>query len=172
MTMTKNVYKNFEKVVVNTGLGRISAMPNFSDKVLPALEKDFASITGQKPSARPATRSISGFKLREGTIVGLKATLRRQRMAQFLDKVMKVVLPRVRDFRGLNPSNVDSRGNLNFGIKDHSVFPEISQEASKVNFGLEITVVPSAIESREKAMELYKEIGVPFAKELKTKKHG
>ena len=168
--MTTNVYKNFEKVVVNTGLGRISAMPNFSDKILPSLEKEFAIITGQKPTARPATKSISGFKLREGTIVGLKATLRRARMAQFLEKVMKVVLPRVRDFRGLNVGNVDSNGNLTFVIKDYSVFPEISQEASKTSFGVEITVVPKAIESRDKAIELYRTMGVPFSKEAGDKK--
>ena len=167
--MTKDIYKNFEKVVVNSGIGRISQLPNFSDKVLPVIEKDFASITGQKPMPRPALKSISGFKLREGAIVGLKATLRKQRMAQFLDKVMKVVLPRVRDFRGLDQKNVDQHGNLTFGIKDASVFPEVTQEAAKVSFGVEVTVVPKVIRDRAKALELYKEIGVPFSKELKTK---
>ncbi len=162
--MTKNLYKSFEKVVVNSGIGKIAQLPNFSDKVLPSIEKDFANITGQKPMLRPAVKSISGFKLREGVIVGLKATLRKNRMAQFLDKVTKVVLPRVRDFRGLNQKNVDSHGNLTFGIKDSSVFPEIAQEASRISFGLEVTVVPKTIRDRVKALELYKEIGVPFAK--------
>ncbi len=155
------------KVVVNTGIGRLSQQPNFQDKVLPALLKDFADITGQKPALRPAAKSISGFKLREGTVVGLKSTLRRQRMAQFLEKITKVVLPRVRDFRGLNPKNVDASGVLNFGIKDSSVFPEISQDAAKINFGIEITVVPKEIKNRDAAMSVYKEIGVPFSKTSK-----
>ncbi len=169
--MEKNVYKNFEKVVVNAGLGKISQLPNFSDKVLPVIEKDLAGITGQKPSQRGAAKSISGFKLREGQIVGLKITLRHKRMQQFLEKVMRVVLPRVRDFRGLPNRNVDSHGNLNFGLKDSSVFPEMAQDATKVSFGLEITVVPKLNKNREKMVELYKEIGVPFSKEeIKKKK--
>ncbi len=169
--MEKNIYKNFEKVVVNSGLGKISQLPNFADKVLPVIEKDFANITGQKPSQRSATKSISGFKLREGQIVGLKVTLRNKRMQQFLEKVMRVVLPRVRDFRGLPDRNVDSQGNLNFGLRDASVFPEIIQDASKINFGLEITVVPKMSKDRNKLIEIYKELGVPFAKvELRTKK--
>ncbi len=168
--MQKNVYHNFEKVVVNSGLGKTSQLPNFSDKVLPVIEKDFAIITGQKPSPRAATKSISGFKLRQGQIVGLKATLRHKRMQQFLERVTKIVLPRVRDFRGISQRNVDSHGNLNFGVKDASVFPELVQDATKVNFGIEITVVPKMLKDREKALVLYKEIGVPFSKEEVKKK--
>lgn len=168
--MEKNVYKNFEKVVVNSGLGKISQLPNFSDKVLPVIEKDFANITGQKPSQRQSTKSISGFKLRAGQIVGLKATLRHKRMQQFLERVLRIVLPRVRDFRGLNTHNVDSQGNLNFGIKDTSVFPEIAQDATKVNFGLEVTIVPKTSRDRVEMIEVYKSIGVPFSKEEKKKK--
>ncbi len=169
--MEKNVYKNFEKVVVNSGLGKISQLPNFGDKVLPVIEKDFASITGQKPSERPATKSISGFKLRQGQVIGLKATLRHKRMEQFLEKVMKIVLPRVRDFRGLPQRNVDTHGSLNFGIKDASVFPELVQDATKVSFGVEITVVPKVSKDRVQMLEIYKGIGVPFSKEeIKKKK--
>lgn len=165
--MIKTIFSTIDKVVVNTGIGRLSQQPNFQDKILPALVKDFADITGQKPALRPATKSISGFKLREGAVVGLKSTLRRQRMAQFLEKVTKVVLPRVRDFRGLNPKNVDASGVLNFGIKDSSVFPEIAQDAAKINFGIEITVVPKEIKNRDAAMSVYKELGVPFSKTSK-----
>ncbi len=162
--------KKIEKIVVNVGVGRLSTQPNFSDKVLPALTNDLATITGQKPMPRPALKSIAGFKLREGMIVGLKTTLRRQRMGQFLNRVISVVLPRVRDFRGLDPKNVDQNGNLSFGVKDHLVFPEMTPETSKVNFGIEITVVPKAIKNRNEAMALYKEIGMPFQKEVKIKK--
>lgn len=159
-----------EKVVVNSGIGRLSSQPNFGDKVLPSVSQDFALITGQKPMFRPAKKSISGFKLREGTVVGLKSTLRGKRMTQFLDKVIRVVLPRVRDFHGLNPKNVDPKGNLTFGIKDHLVFPEVSPESSKANFGVEVTIVPKTAKSREEAIALYKEVGVPFAKQTKTSK--
>lgn len=162
--MTSNI-KQIEKIVVNSGIGRLSSQPNFSDKVLPAVTADFMAITGQKPSERPAKKSISSFKLREGMIVGLKATLRKKRMEQFFNKVVRVVLPRVRDFQGINPHNIDGHGNLTFGVKDQMVFPEIDAENSKSNFGIEITVVPKIRQTPEKALEMYKGLGVPFMKE-------
>ena len=162
--MNKNFMKKLEKVVVNVGIGRLSSQPNFADKILPAVASDLAAITGQKPMYRPSKTSISGFKLREGTVVGLKTTLRRQRMAQFLEKVINVVLPRVRDFRGLNLKNIDKAGILSFGMKDYLVFPEVAPEASKANFGVEITVVPKVTKKREEAVALYKELGIPFAR--------
>lgn len=164
--------KQIEKVVVNSGIGRLSTQPNFQDKILPNLVSDFAAITGQKPSERAAKKSISSFKLRQGTIVGLKSTLRRQRMQQFLQKVVKVVLPRVRDFQGIDPKNIDTRGILTFGIKDHYVFPEVFPDASKPSFGIEVTVVPKDEKKLEEAVEFYRELGVPFAKESeKDRKH-
>ncbi len=156
--------KQIEKVVVNSGIGRLSSQPNFSDKILPAVTADFMTITGQKPSERPAKKSISSFKLREGMIIGLKVTLRRKRMEQFFNKVIKVVLPRVRDFQGINPKNIDSHGNLTFGVKDQMVFPEINAETSKSNFGVEITVVPKFRKTQAEAFEFYKGLGVPFMK--------
>lgn len=156
--------KEIEKVVVNTGIGRLSTQPNFSDKILPEIAANFAAITGQKPSERSAKKSISSFKLREGSIIGLKATLRKKRMELFLDKVIRVVLPRVRDFQGISFKNIDGHGNLNFGVKDQLVFPEISAETSKSNFGLEITVVPKKHKTKEEAITFYKEIGIPFEK--------
>lgn len=162
--MQQTDFKKIEKVVVNTGIGRASALPNFKEKILPELTKEFAAITGQKPASRTARLSISGFKLRQGTVVGLKATLRRKRMEQFLQKLIKIVLPRVRDFRGINLKAMDRSGNLTIGLKEHIVFPEINPEQSNVSFGLEITVVPKKIKNRAEAMALYKAIGIPFQK--------
>src|SRR3989338_5566103 len=99
--------QQIEKIVVNAGIGRFSSQAHFSDKMLPEFMRDFALITGQKPRTAPARKSISGFKLREGAIVGLTATLRGKRMEAFLDRVIKVVLPRIRDFRGIGLSAVD-----------------------------------------------------------------
>ncbi len=164
--------KQLEKVVVNTGIGRLSTQPNFADKILPEVTANFAAITGQKPSERPAKKSISSFKLREGTIIGLKATLRKNRMEQFLNKVIKVVLPRVRDFQGISSKNIDEHGNLTFGVKDQLVFPEVSPETSRSNFGVEITVVPKLRKTREQAFAFYKDIGVPFMKTQEKQKHG
>jgi len=159
----KNDYKNLEKVVVNVGVGRLSSQPNFEDKILPEITKELSLITGQKAATRPATQSIAGFKTRAGTIVGLKTTLRGNRLQEFLKKLIHVVLPRVRDFRGIKTSAVDAGGNLTIGIKEHLVFPEISPELSKVNFGMEVTIVPK-ISSPEKSFELYKSLGIPFSK--------
>lgn len=158
------VMKNLEKVVVNSGIGRLSQSANFEDKVLPELMKDFAMITGQKPSTRSARKSISGFKLREGSVIGLTSTLRGRRMTDFLEKLNKVVFPRVRDFHGISPHNVDKGGNLNFGISDHLVFPEVSGESSKVNFGIQVTLVPKMIKNREEAILWYREMGMPLQK--------
>lgn len=157
------ILKNLEKVVVNSGIGRLSQSANFEDKVLPDIESEFASITGQKGLRRAARISIAGFKIREGAFVGIMATLRGKKMADFAEKVIGIVLPRVRDFRGIDMKNVDGNGNLTIGFKDQLVFPEISAETAKVNFGLQATFVPK-IQNREKAVELFKSIGVPFKK--------
>lgn len=159
----ENSYKKLEKVVINVGTGRLSAQPNFEDKVLPAIIEELASITGQKPSVRPAKKSIAGFKLRMGTAVGLKTTLRKKRMLEFLKKLVNVALPRVRDFRGIKKTAIDSAGNLTIGLKEHLVFPEVNPETSKASFGLEVTLVPK-FRDKEKAVELYKELGIPFSK--------
>ncbi len=152
-----------DKIVVNVGTGRFSGLPNFEEKTLPELIKELSLVTGQKPAARPAAKSIAGFKLRMGTVVGLKTTLRKKRMNEFMKKLLKVALPRVRDFRGIKKESVDANGNLTIGLKEHLVFPEISPELSKVNFGMEITFVPK-MQNKEKAVELYKELGIPFKK--------
>ncbi|MBI4991921.1 MAG: 50S ribosomal protein L5 [Candidatus Harrisonbacteria bacterium] len=154
--------KKLEKIVINVGTGRLSGQPNF-DKILPELTKELSAITGQKPAVRPAKKSIAGFKLRTGTVVGLKTTLRQERMNEFLKKLVNVALPRLRDFRGIKKEAVDKNGNLTIGLKEHSVFPEVSLDITKVNFGMEITLVPK-IRDREKSMDLYKQLGIPFSK--------
>ena len=161
--MVKNSKNNLEKIVINVGIGKMSNLPNFQEKILPALSQELGAITGQKAAFRPAKKSIAGFKLRTGTVVGLKTTLRRKRMSEFLKKLVQVTLPRVRDFRGINPKAVDLNGNLTIGIKEHLVFPEISPEISKTNFGMEITIVPK-LRNKKMAMELYKELKIPFKK--------
>ncbi len=166
--MKNDPFAKIEKVVVNSGIGRLSQTANFADKVLPEVVAEFSSITGQHPMFAPAKKSIAGFKIREGTTIGLKATLRRRRMRDFLAKVLYTVLPRVRDFRGISNTAVDAHGNLTIGIKEHIVFPEVNMETVKVNFGMEVTVVPRK-RVRETALEIYREIGVPF-KKAETKK--
>lgn len=156
--------RQIEKIVVNSGIGKLASQSGFSEKVLPELIKDFALLTGQKPAGRPAKKSISSFKLREGQIIGLKATLRGRIMTQFLEKLIKVVLPRIRDFRGLNLTSIDGSGNLTIGIRDNVAFPEINPEVSKTNFGLEITIVPKAVKSRDEAIKLYRDLGIPLKK--------
>lgn len=156
--------KNLEKIVINIGVGRLSSQPNFEDKVLPELIKEISLITGQKPAICLAKKSIAGFKLRMGTIVGLKTTLRGKRMGDFLNRLINIVLPRVRDFRGIDYKSIDGAGNLTLGLKEHLAFPEITADTSRVNFGLEITIVPK-LKLKEKAVELYKILGIPLKKE-------
>lgn len=155
--------KELEKIVINTGIGRLSVKPNFQEKILPEVIKELALITGQKPAYRPVRQSSAGFKVRQGTIVGLKVTLRGRRMAEFFHKLIAVVLPRLRDFRGLAASNVDAHGNLSIGIREQTVFPEISAEHTSLDFGLQVTVVPRS-QHLQKALALYRTLGVPLKK--------
>ncbi|MEK7451607.1 MAG: 50S ribosomal protein L5 [Patescibacteria group bacterium] len=162
-------YKNnlsipfLEKIVVNAGVGRLSQTPNFEEKVLPELMKEMSLIAGQRPAPRRAKKSIAGFKLRSGQLIGLKTTLRRRKMFDFLEKLIRVVFPRLRDFRGIDLKSVDQKGNLNIGFKEQAAFPEINPETSKFDFGLEISIVSNA-KKREEAVELYKLLGMPFKK--------
>lgn len=156
-----NITNKLEKIVVNVGLGRLRSLAGFEDKILPAIEEELAMITGQKPSRRQAKKSIAGFKIRAGDIVGLQVTLRGRRMEDFLKRIIGFVLPRVKDFKGIDPKNIDEGGNLNIGFKEQFVFPEIRAEKSKVNFGLQITFV-TFTKTREKAIDFYKSIGVPL----------
>ena len=147
------------KVIVSSGIGKIA------DKQQRALIEDrLARITGQKVAARGAKQSIASFKLRQGDIVGYQATLRGDRMRDFLDKLINVALPRTRDFRGLPTTSIDEMGNYTLGIKEHTIFPETSDEELRHVFGFAITIVTTA-KSKEEALALLRHIGFPFKKE-------
>src|SRR3972149_1144117 len=150
-----------EKIVVATGVGKLRQRPGFVETILPTIEKDLAAITGQNPSQRTARKSVAGFKIRGGEVVGLKVTLRGRRMNDFLKRLIEVVMPRIRDFHGIDPGQIDQGGNLTIGIKEHIVFPEVNPDEVKFDFGLEITLVP-ATRDKEKSYELYKSLGVPL----------
>lgn len=158
-------YKNvmavpkIEKVVVNVGFGRRAIMKESA--AIEKIEQDIAKLTGQKASLRKAKKSISGFKLREGLIIGAMATLRGRRMYDFINRLVSIALPRSRDFHGLDPKSFDKKGSLNIGIKEHSIFPEITYETLKDIFGLEISVVTTA-KTKEEGTELLKLIGFPI----------
>ena len=117
-----------------------TASADFESKMLPALPPAFSPLVCPLPPPRPARPSLAGFKIREGMILGMSATLRGKRMKHFLDRVINIALPRIRDFHGLRLKGIDQNGNLSFGVKEHVVFPEIILEESRVNFGLEITL--------------------------------
>lgn len=145
------------KVVVNTGFN-----PEKKDKkAQEEIARDLALITGQKPSSRRTKKAVSAFKTREGMIIGMAVTLRGKRMHDFLDRLINIVLPRCRDFRGLLEKNIDQGGNLNIGIKEQIVFPEISAESAKNFFGLEIAIVTSA-KTRKEGAELFKLLDFPI----------
>ncbi len=148
-----------EKIVVNMGVGDAVA----NSKMLEAAVKDLERITGQKPVETKAKKSIASFKLREGHKIGCKVTLRGERMYTFLDKLISIGLPRVRDFRGLSNKSFDGRGNYTIGVKEQLIFPEIEfDEVVKVR-GMDIVIVTTA-KTDEEAYDLLKELGVPFRK--------
>ena len=158
----KNVMQvpRIEKVVVNIGLGEAMADP----KVLEAAVSDLIQITGQKPVMTKARKSIAAFKLREGVIIGTKVTLRGDRMWAFLDRLMNVALPRVRDFRGVSANAFDGRGNYTLGLRDQLIFPEIDYDKIDKLRGMEVTVVTSA-KTDDQARALLRLLGMPFKKE-------
>ncbi|MCX6745029.1 MAG: 50S ribosomal protein L5 [Candidatus Parcubacteria bacterium] len=156
-------YKNemqvpkLEKVVLNVGLSKGLKDATFIDTV----ESTLTRITGQKSIKTKAKKSISNFKIRQGMIIGMKVTLRGKRMYDFVEKLIKVTLPRVRDFRGLDPKALDNKGNLNIGIQEHISFPEIrSDEIEKIH-GLEVAIVTTA-KKRDEAKALLSALGFPF----------
>jgi large subunit ribosomal protein L5 len=146
-----------EKVIIGVGIGRVVKEP----KLLERIEKDLAKISGQKPALKKAKKSIAGFKIREGMDVGIMVTLRGSRMYDFIDRLIAVALPRSRDFRGLDPKSFDQRGNLNIGIKEQNIFPEVSYESLKDIFSLQVTVTTNS-KKREEGVELLKLFGFPI----------
>ncbi len=163
--MNKFSYKSvmqipkLEKIVINVGAGE--ARDN--SKAIDAISADLAAITGQKPYVCKAKKSVANFKLREGMNIGVKVTLRGERMYEFLDRLFNVALPRVRDFRGINPNSFDGRGNYNMGLKEQLIFPEIEFDKIDKVRGMDICFVTTATNDEE-ARELLTMLGAPFAK--------
>jgi large subunit ribosomal protein L5 len=156
-------YKNalevprIEKVVLNMGVGEAVA----DSKKIQSAARDLGQIAGQKPVITKARTSIATFKLREGQAVGCKVTLRQARMWEFLDRLTNVALPRVRDFRGLNPKSFDGRGNFALGIKEHIIFPEINYDQVEQVWGMDVIVTTTA-KTDDEARELLRALGFPF----------
>ncbi|MCI6002159.1 MAG: 50S ribosomal protein L5 [Tenericutes bacterium] len=148
-----------DKIVINMGVG--DALQN--SKLLEAAMNDLEQITGLKPVPTKAKKSISSFKLREGQVIGCKVTLRGEKMYNFLDKLINVVLPRVRDFRGLSPKSFDGRGNYTIGLKEQLIFPEIEFDNVVKVRGMDVVIVTTA-KTNEEAYDLLDELGVPFRK--------
>lgn len=149
-----------EKVVLNMWIGTFIRTGN---KDYTSLKEDLALISGQQPVVRLAKKAVSNFKLRQGMPVGLSVTLRGEYMYAFLEKLINVVLPRVKDFRGISKRSFDSEGNYNFGIKEHTIFPEVPQHDVVKSHGLQITIKTNAIQ-KEHSVLLLEKIGFPFSK--------
>jgi len=165
--------RNFlEKIVIDAGVGRLSQLPNFEEKALVQVMRDLAAMTGQKAQFRRAKKSIAGFKIRENQIVGVRVTLRREKMVDFFERLITIVLPRVRDFRGINRTAIDSHGVLTVGVRDQFVFPEIEPEQSQVAFSFGASIVPKKKDAKL-SWEEFMKLGVPMKKEGKeVKKKG
>jgi len=159
----KNIHQipKIEKIHISAGLGLNAQNRVFLQKAI----EEITIITGQKPIITNAKKSIAGFKIREGIPLGLVVTLRREKMYAFLEKFIKLVLPRIRDFRGLNPTNFDKEGNYNVGISEQLVFPDIDFDSVDQRRGFNITIVTTATNAKESYF-LLKELGVPFANKL------
>ena len=149
-----------DKIVINVGCGKEA---NGNSKVIESVVRDIAAITGQKPIVTHARKSVANFKLREGMPVGVKVTLRRDRMWEFLDRLFNVALPRVRDFRGINGDAFDGRGNYALGLKEQLIFPEIVYDQIDKIRGMDIVICTTA-KTDEEARELLTLMGAPFAK--------
>ena len=163
--MKKFGYKNvmqipkLDKVVINVGCGEAKE----NSKVIEAVCNDLAAITGQKPIVCKAKKSVANFKLREGQVIGVKVTLRGEVMYEFLDRLFNVALPRVRDFRGINPNSFDGRGNYSMGLKEQLIFPEIEYDKIDAVRGMDINFITTA-KTDEEARELLTLMGAPFEK--------
>ena len=149
-----------EKVILNMGVG----MAKQDSKALKAAQDQLATIAGQRPSVRRARKSIAAFKLREGMPVGIAVTLRAERGYEFLDRLVSIAIPRIRDFRGLNPRSFDGRGNYSLGVKEQIIFPEIDYDSIDQVRGLDITITTTAASDAE-AFALLEAFGMPFARQ-------
>jgi large subunit ribosomal protein L5 len=146
-----------DKIVINMGVGKATQDKAVLDSAVEAL----ARISGQKPATTKAKTSVSGFRLREGNDIGCKVTLRGRRMYEFLDRLVSIALPRIRDFRGLNPNSFDGHGNYSLGLAEQVVFPEVDADKMHHTHGMDVTIVTTA-KSDDQARELLRLFGVPF----------
>ena len=157
----KNVYMGpkIEKIVINMGLG----LDGNDSKILKSCEEDLAKITGQKPVITKFKKSVANFKTRKGSNAGLKVTLRKNMMYEFLDRLVNIALPRIKDFRGLSAKGFDKFGNYTFGVKEHIIFPEVSFDRADKVRGLDIVIVIKAI-NRDHSFALLEKMNFPFIK--------
>ena len=157
----KNIYMTprIEKVVLNMGLG----LDATDSKILKSCEEDMAKITGQKPVITKFKKSVANFKTRKGSIAGLKVTLRKDKMYEFIDRLVNIALPRVKDFRGVSPNGFDNFGNYTFGVKEHIIFPEVSFDRADKVRGIDIIIVISS-KSKEHSYALLEKLNFPFIK--------
>jgi large subunit ribosomal protein L5 len=168
--MKKFSYKNsmqipkIEKIVINMGLGKLTDAGK-DNKVMDEAVDELARITGQKPVVRKAKNSIAGFKLREGVPIGCSITLRSIRMYEFLDRLISLAIPQIRDFRGVSSKAFDGRGNYTLGLRDQVIFPEIDYSRVQTIKGMNVTIVTTA-NTDEEARGLLEEFGIPFVKNL------
>jgi len=158
-------YKNpfqvpkLEKIAINVGVGAATQDP----KIVDVIVKELENIVGQKPVVAKAKKSVSNFKLREGMKIGCKVTLRKARMYEFLDKLINIAIPRIRDFKGIPDKSFDGNGNYTLGLKEHVIFPEVNIDNDTKHFGMDITFVTSA-HTDDEARELLRAFGMPFVK--------
>ena len=155
-----NMAPKFEKVVLNMGLG----IDGNDSKIFKSCEEDLAKIAGQKPVSTKFKKSISNFKTRKDTRAGLKVTLRKNKMYEFIDRLVNIALPRIKDFRGLSSKGFDKFGNFTFGVKEHIIFPEVNFDKVDKIRGLDITIVIKS-NSKEHSLELLKKFNFPFREE-------
>ena len=157
----KNVFMGpeIEKIVINMGLG----LDGNDAKIMKSCEEDLGKITGQKPVVTKFKKSVANFKTRKGTNAGLKVTLRKNKMYEFLDRLVNIALPRIKDFRGLSPKGFDKFGNYTFGIKEHIIFPEVSFDRADKVRGLDIVIVISSLK-KEHSFALLEKLNFPFIK--------
>ena len=155
-----NMSPELEKIVINMGLG----IDGNDNKIIKSCEEDLSKITGQKPVVTKFKKSISNFKTRKNTKAGLKVTLRKNKMYEFMDRLVNIALPRIKDFRGLSSNGFDRFGNYTFGVKEHIIFPEVNFDKVDKIRGLDITIVIKSI-SKDHSLELLKKFNFPFKAE-------
>ena len=157
----KNIYMTprIEKIVLNMGLGLDAS----DTKILKSCEEDMAKITGQKPVTTKFKKSVANFKTRKGSNAGLKVTLRKDKMYEFLDRLINIALPRIKDFRGLSPKGFDNFGNYSFGVKEHIIFPEVSFDRADKVRGLDIVIAMSS-KNKDQSFALLEKLNFPFIK--------